>query len=615
MAVKSVNVTKGIRIPIINERFLSSTLRVLASSKDMNKRSLNNIVRLLGLVDKAYYSRDLTVGALIEAVGIAIDARMDGTYDLENVSAVKDTLISRLSTAISPIYAEAKENIIIPTVLVWEAKEKDVEYVNNTIESYVKYGTIIGKKDKIADIATDLSSGNVINLKQSIQDFRSLIDDAHEQFRISDNVNAANQVVHMGDDEFHERHLRETFRKMKSPKVTLKTGLKKFNEMLSEQGGFLPKYHIFYADINSFKSGLLMYIAKWVQKYNSSAYIERFRETKKRPTVLFISLENFLQENADRFFSMYTGNNILSNSTYDDVRNIWLEEFTKTGSIIDIAMYHSDPDSLRVSDMNNMIDSLNEDGYEVIALIVDYLELIRPEDDDMRKEKRDQLTAISAKLHMLSGRRDIAVMTAQQLNREGGKVMNEARQKDQINVVKNLNRGFVGEAHGIDKSVDFSGFLALEKSRYDGKTYLTLKREKCRFKRSKQEYFVHEMRNGFFLEDDFEKDYYISKDAISPEDDSLKDTGAGTSTKVAGDRGQTNVRNVERPKMEVVIKKNWYATIDDEAVQNNFIYSLLANQSEILHPEDLSFETDEDGSFGFDNTFIDQYFQAFSMSA
>ena len=49
-----------LKLPIINERFLTIVLKLLASNVVVSKKLLGNIDYLLELIDMNYYSKDLT---------------------------------------------------------------------------------------------------------------------------------------------------------------------------------------------------------------------------------------------------------------------------------------------------------------------------------------------------------------------------------------------------------------------------------------------------------------------------------------------------------------------------------------------------------------------------
>ncbi len=165
---KKIKVVKGYRPSIVNERFLITMLKTIASDKPVTKRTVNNIWYFLSVIDRSYYSRDYTIGALLQSLDLVVESRLDGSFDSGTQQYIKDSVISKINNNLSQMYSEAKNDIILPIIMGWECKDKDVTLVDNTISTYNKHAIIIDKKDELSDIVTDISSGSVLNLKESI---------------------------------------------------------------------------------------------------------------------------------------------------------------------------------------------------------------------------------------------------------------------------------------------------------------------------------------------------------------------------------------------------------------------------------------------------------------
>ncbi len=506
---------KLLKLPIINERFLSSLIKILVTPLSLTKRFLSNIEYLLNLIDMDYYSKDINVAALIKSIQITVKHRQVS----ENFSA--DELIGELTSVLPEIYSEYLNNVIIPTIKIGSTLKNPTEIImkNDIIETTLKYATIIILKDRIISNITEITSGSSENLKESINKFRNLNEKINEEFRKTDSIGNDN-VINSTDDEFGELLL-ETYDELKNPKYSLKTGLKTFNALLSEEGGFKSScYYIFYALVNSFKSGILQYCEKWIRKYNSDNYVKLFKETGMIPTVLFYSFENTKTENMQREFYMETGIQLKDVKDKEEVKRLWEEHYNSTGSIINVAYIYAESNTVKVSDMRRRIHALNDSGYKVIAVIADYLELIRPEDEDINIENRLKLGFISNALHVMSVAEDIVVITAQQMNRAAEAAISDLRNKGQTNLIDQVNgMQYIGESIGIEKPADVSMYIGTERSIYDNELYLTIKRGKCRYRQTPTRYFVQKLKNGFYIEDDYGTDKITSKLAIMPEPD------------------------------------------------------------------------------------------------
>ena len=504
-----------LKLDIINERFLTSILKVLSSDTILSKKLLGNIEYLLEIIDVKFYMKDPNVYSLIQAIQIANKYRQSvPQYNSEE-------LLNEIEVIISNNFEKQKKDLIVPIVILASKMKNpsEITFVNKTIETQLKYSGIILTKDKMMEALTEIASGNPNNLESAINKYRNTLDSVQDEFRKTDSV-INNNMVNSVDEDYIDI-LMETYDEVKNPKYTLKTGLKMFNALLSEEGGFKQGcLYIFYASINSFKSGILQYCAKWIRKYNWDNYVKSFNETGKIPTILFYSFENTKTENMQREFYMETGQQLKDIPSKEEAKILFEKHYNSTGSMINVASVYAESNTVRVSDMRRQVHSLEENGYKVIAVIVDYLELIRAEDEDIRLENRLKLGYISNALHVMSVSDDLTVITAQQMNRAAEATMSDLRNKGQSNIIEQVGgSAFIGESYAIEKPADLSAYIGTERSVYDNKLYLTMKRGKCRYRRTDVNYFVQELQNGFYIEDDYLTDHVNSKSAIAPSAD------------------------------------------------------------------------------------------------
>ena len=563
-----------LKLSIINERFLTSVLKTLSANTILSKKLLSNVEYLLEVIDINFYTKDPNVYSLLQAIQIAVKYRQSvPEYNSEE-------LLNEVEVIISNNYEKQKKDLIIPIIKLGASLKQPTEitFVNKTIETELKYSGIMLIKDKMLEALTEITSGNPNNLETSINKFRNTLDSVQDEFRKTDSV-INNNIVNSVDDEYMDI-LMETYDEVKNPKYTLKTGLKMFNTFLSEEGGFKTGcYYIFYASINSFKSGILQYCCKWIRKYNWENYQKIFNETGKIPTILFYSFENTKTENMQREFYMETGTQLKDVGSKEEAKVLFEKCYNSTGSMINVASVYAEANTIRVSDMRRQIHSLEENGYKVIALIADYLELIRAEDEDIRLENRLKLGYISNAMHVMSVSEDIPVITAQQMNRAAEATMSDLRQKGQSNIIEQIgSSAYIGESYAIEKPADFSAYIGTERSIYDNKLYLTAKRGKCRYRRTDVSYFVQELVNGFYIEDDILTDHVNSKPAIMPvADKEVKEINESVKKefdKPIGDRGSRVIRDGKKEKT----KKNNIVKLEQKDV-DNLIEDILGNKA------------------------------------
>ena len=94
-------------------------------------------------------------------------------------------------------YEEQKSNIIFPTILSsTDTSDKEKNLVLNTIDNYVNYQNVLEKKDDLADILSDLGSGNISNLDNSISSLRSIINSLYDEFQKTNTSKEAYTFIH-----------------------------------------------------------------------------------------------------------------------------------------------------------------------------------------------------------------------------------------------------------------------------------------------------------------------------------------------------------------------------------------------------------------------------------
>ena len=199
-----------------------------------------------------------------------------------------------------------------------------------------------------------------------------------------------------------------------------------------------------YVNVTGFKSGILLSIAKWIKYHN-----KRF-ETKdptKRPTILFITQENNLDETIERLFNMTVTSKNIREFTPKEVVHLLKEKgrfVLDDENNIDLVIKYYGNEKINTDDLYTICDELEEDGREVIALIHDYIARIRSADTKI-KETREKLGAIANEFKNFAEQKDIPVITASQLNRDASKVIDSAVEGNKEDLARMLGRSNIGE--------------------------------------------------------------------------------------------------------------------------------------------------------------------------
>ena len=339
--------------------------------------------------------------------------------------------------------------------------------------------------------------------------------------------------------------------------MCLHVGLKAFDKMISPRGGFLGgTFNLFMADTNTFKSALLENIKRWIQKYNSNMFKEEYLRTGKRPTIIFVSLENGSKEDISRDFSIASKKNMYDCDSFETAFQMYQDEFKDT--IIEVTQINAGDYKFNMSSLKQVIKRVEEDGFFVIGIIVDSFDLMSPDEEDIRLRVSDETTLLlnrSRRIEKWISDKPYPFISAHQLNREAARAIAEARQKGNIDLCKFLDRQHVSGSYDILRRAHFTAFIYTEISKYDGEKYLEVRRDKTRYRSSDSEYsyFVTKLHNGFFIEDDLNTDKCTCRSSIMPMED-------GSQGMTVGIRGLASLQQIQSTDTKPVENNNFVSS-------------------------------------------------------
>ena len=127
-----------------------------------------------------------------------------------------------------------------------------------------------------------------------------------------------------------------------------------------------------------------------------------------------------------------------------------------------------------------MVEDLEDEGYETICVIQDYLKRIRSVDGSFGGDLRLQLGAIINEFKIFATLKQIPIITASQLNRDATSHVDNGRAKNKADLVRLLGRSNVGESNLILENSDWICLLAPEYDK-NGNRYLGMQRVKSRY--------------------------------------------------------------------------------------------------------------------------------------
>lgn len=454
--------------------FEVSTLNTLlryAMCTTISKSSLVNLSKLVGELNLESYAYSPDLVARLKAIRYVVECRTthgmtdpdvirtyitatyaDGTDILDQVDPlVLDTLGFNECTAITKVVSER-----LQTMYIYKYRERIIDKLNQFGK-----GGWTSYYEVIEDLRTDLQE-LLTNISASGVNRTSLI-----------------RRLNLASENYTDL-VDAIVAKAKIPAASLQTGIRALNSILSPafQAGRL---YLFLGLTGRFKSGTLLNIADMITKYNPQV---KPVEDGMRKTVLFITNENSVEETFARLLDMYSGldDDITKMSTEDAIRFIKENggyRFTETEGITIEFRYYLNME-MSTSDLHVIINELADEGYKVIAVVLDYIARVRAVDNN--PEERIRLANVAKELKSVATFFGVPIITAQQVNREGNGIIDAAMRDNKADLAKFLGTTAVAESYGLIYEADWVALVNLEKRRSDNQWFLTFNRLKIRGK-------------------------------------------------------------------------------------------------------------------------------------
>lgn len=286
-----------------------------------------------------------------------------------------------------------------------------------------------------------------------------------------------------------------------SPKSVLQTGIRQLNANLGPgfRGG---KFYVFLGPSGKFKSGTLLNMADQIRQFNPQ--LEELTPDGKRNTLLFITAENTINETIERLYSMHaavdapflsTDPSVIKDTLLNDGRYAIRDD----GRGIDIEIRYFDYLEIDTNDIRNIIKEMNDNGQNVIGLILDYIKRINcvakvPNGDEVLR-----VGAVAKELRSIAQAFGIPVISAQQVNRTGNAILDSAMRDGKSDLLRFVGNSDIGSAWSVVEEADVVIFINLERRIKDKKLFLTFKFTKKRYKaggsESVSDYFNHPFTN------------------------------------------------------------------------------------------------------------------------
>lgn len=428
----------------------------------VSKMDLSNLYKLLKMTDERSYEFDVSMYARLELAKKILEARIEkGLYSF-------DAIMSYCN-----IENDVENNKLINNINSFtNLTESEIKYITRAVTDRLQYAFILLYKEIILNEFLKIDTGEFTSYKEVVSEVKEQCAQLLNDIRKAD---AATMKKSFSLKEgIFEELVTSAVASITDPGTALVTGVQMLNDMLSP--GYMPgRLYIWLGISGSFKSLMLLMSCYWIKKYNKI-------ETTKTPTVLYITTENSIDESIIRLFNMST--------VCGDIRQYLPEEVAgmmrKSGGLTlddgdtDIVMQYYNNFEISTGDIYNIVDDLEDNNREVIAVVVDYIKRIRSISPTI--DERIRLANVSNELKDLSVNLKIPVITAQQINRAGNMALDNASETGKEDLARFLGRGNIAQCWDIIENSDWCGILNIEVEKSSNIKYLTVKEIKKRYK-------------------------------------------------------------------------------------------------------------------------------------
>jgi replicative DNA helicase len=418
----------------------------LSKNTKITKQGLHNMQRLFNTLDLSLYANDDDLMVRIHVIKKALEARLD--LHLTDINMIRDHINGGFLFE-SPI-----------SLSFDEVSNRDIDWINENVSTVLRYGSMLNYSDEMMEYGTKLK-GETIQ-KTTIDGFEQMIENIYKDLKkIQPEDNSMNKFS-LTPEVFEDR-LYHTYSILTNSTNKLKTNMIGLNKLL--KGGFeKSRTYMFLGNTGGGKSITLLNIALQMKAANRG-YMTN--DPTKRPAILYITMENNLNETINRFFKISTNSSDMADYTFEEVMDkiqnsdMMLRDDTVKGRDIDLLMEYVPSKSIDTMGILDIIDRYERDGYEVICVIQDHIKKLQSsfKFTDLRVE----LGEIANELKVIAADRNIPVITNTHFNRDAGIRVNEALAGGRLEVVRLITLGNIGESQLMADNTDVLIGLAMEK--------------------------------------------------------------------------------------------------------------------------------------------------------
>lgn len=457
--VKNKNLKIDVKFDITELDLMCSY--ILSENRSIRRGNIINLRNLFLIMDISNYGNDQERLGRIEFITKGIEARLD--YNLTTTDMIFNHIYGGFGSGNQNSFRELNNS--------------EVEWVNTSVSEILKYSVIYNDVDEGLALLQKFKATDYANRGIIVSQIEDWVTRLQVKFRRS-RANNSEDLTFSLTGENYIQSMQATYRQLTSPSNRLIFGTQALN-ILTGGGVEATRVYTLLGLPGEGKSSTLIDMAIELKRYNKN-YV--CADPTKRPCVVLLVMENSIKETVQRIFSMCVGAD-MTNYSEDEFMDVLKTQgglHVSDGDPIDLIVKFRPNLSEDTSYLYTLCEDLEDEGYEVICMIQDYIKRIKSVDGSYNGDLRLQLGAVINEFKVFATLKNIPVITASQLNRTATASIDEARIKNKADLVRLIGRSNVGESNLIIENSDWIALIAPEFDK-DSNKYLGMQRVKSRY--------------------------------------------------------------------------------------------------------------------------------------
>ena len=384
---------------------------------DFTNETIEKIIAKRMLSDKKYLGimSEVFDVRIFECVPLGVIAKLAVTYFKKYDSVPSNREIMAIAKKYCEVREEVKESDVSSSLM--DIKSMDIDAsskaASENCKEYVRQKTLYLA---VCDNANEIiKTGNV--------------DKCLERFDRVQKITM--EELDLGLSYFSKEGMAKHWDYVMNPKAKVSTGWKGLDNVTN--GGFLRDGKMIACFMGQAGLGKSLFL--------SNIAVNLLRQNLGVVVISLEMSENVYSARFDAHISKLNINRLKENSEEAISR---IEAFHKAYPESSLVVKEYPPRSIKCSEIENYLDNLKSSGVKIDAIIIDYLNLILP--NNKTDSMYTGIMEVVEKLRTISYKFEVPVITATQANRQG---MNN----------ENISMEHVSESGGIAHTVDFMGGL------------------------------------------------------------------------------------------------------------------------------------------------------------